>query len=292
MKNKTTLWLLTGIILIAAIILLIILVIGNKTYVASVNGQKITEDTLNEKMMDNYGEETVESLIMEEIIRQETEKEGILISQEEIDAEMQVYQENYGGEEAFQEVLETSGVELSDVEEDIRTYLALNQLFKNRITITEEEIETYFEENKDSFTRPKQVEAIHILVEDEKTAGMVAEKLKAGEDFSTLAKEYSIDETTKDTGGELSYFSVGEMEQAFEDAAFSMDIDEVSQPVETSYGYHIIKVTDKIDEKEANLTDVKEEIEQAISDSKIDAEYELWLEEKYETYDIQYLKEV
>ncbi len=286
-------WLLTGIFFIAIIgAMLILLVTGNKTYVASVNGQNITEDALHAKLVAQYGKETLDSLIVEEIIQQEVKKERIQISQDEIDAELKLYQETYGGEEAFQEVLEMSGVKLSEVETDIETYLALNQLLKNRITITEEEIETYFEDNKESFTQPKQVEASHILVEDEKTAETAAEKLKAGEDFSTLVKEYSVDETTKNNGGELGYFSAGEMEQSFEEAAFSMEIDEVSQPVETSYGYHVIKVTGKIDEKEAELKEVKEEIEQTLSDMKIDAEYTTWLEEQYEAYDIEYLKEV
>ncbi len=88
------------------------------------------------------------------------------------------------------------------------------------------------------------VKASHILVKDEKAANKLIEKLKKGEDFARLAKVHSSCPSGK-KGGDLGFFSKGQMAKQFENAAFSQEIDEISKPVRTQFGYHIIKVTAK-----------------------------------------------
>ncbi|MBS7527253.1 peptidylprolyl isomerase [Fusibacter paucivorans] len=89
-----------------------------------------------------------------------------------------------------------------------------------------------------------QVSASHILVDDDLTAQLVEEKLKTGEEFGDLAKEYSTDPGSASEGGSLGYFARGVMVPEFEDVAFNLPIGEVSDPVQSDYGYHIIKVDD------------------------------------------------
>lgn len=286
--KKAAIWWVAGFIVVIAVAVTLAFSAGNNSYVASVNGEKISEDELQEALMAQYGSEAVDALVMEKILEMEIEKEGIEVSQAEIDEEMKTYAEYYGGEEALQEVAETSGIDLSEVEEDLETYLATNKLLEKRIEITEEEMKTYFEENKDQFAQAEQVQASHILVEDEATANEVAKKLAAGGDFAELAKEYSIDEGSSKEGGEVGYFGKGAMVPEFEEAAFSMEKGEISDPVKSEYGFHIIKVTDKKEAKEANYEESKEEIKSALMESKVQEEYMVWLQEKQEEYDVEY----
>ncbi|MET1032413.1 peptidylprolyl isomerase [Domibacillus tundrae] len=173
-----------------------------------------------------------------------------------------------------------------DMKKDIKIYLQTVKLLEPRIEITDEEISTYFDENKETFATSEQVEASHILVGDEEKVNEVAVKLAAGGDFAELAKEYSTDTTSGKNGGELGFFGTGEMAAEFKTAAFAMEVGETSDPVKTDYGYHIIKVTDKREAKEANLKDSTAEIKEALMQEKLSTEYTTWLEEKQEEYDI------
>ncbi|MEA1854286.1 peptidylprolyl isomerase [Cytobacillus sp. FSL W7-1323] len=283
-KNK--LLIATGCMFVAAVIVAVVLY-NSHSKAATVNGENISKDDLNEALMSQYGTSVLDTLISDQIVLQEMDKEKVTVTEEEVAEEMDAYMEQYGGEEAFKEVLDENGVSYDSIEHNIEIYLGSKKLITPGIEITDDEMETYFEENKESFSQAEEIEASHILVEDEDTAKEVKQKLDDGDDFSELAASYSTDDSNKDNGGELGYFGEGEMVEAFEEVAFAMEVDEVSDPVKTDYGYHIIKVTDHKEAKEANLEDAKEEIKEMLIESKLSTEYTEWLNEKYEEYEIK-----
>ncbi|MEQ2529340.1 peptidylprolyl isomerase [Bacillaceae bacterium CLA-AA-H227] len=283
-KNKLF-WIIgsMGLVIIILIGALVFSLNNKEGYAASIDGEKIGMDELHELLVTQYGADGVNTLLAQKIVEKEIAKNDIKVTDKEIEAELAEYQEYYGGEESFNSVLESSGVKLADVKEDIKRNVATNKLLEDRIEITDEEMKTYFEENKAQYGQAEQVQASHILVEDEATAKEVKEKLDAGEDFAELAKEYSTD-SSSESGGDLGYFGKGEMVAEFEEAAFSMEIGEISEPVKSEHGYHIIKVVDKKEAKDAVYEDVKDEVKDAIFDTKAQTEYSTWLSEKMEEY--------
>jgi foldase protein PrsA len=255
--------------------------------VAKINGEAISKDDLYSEMVDQYGAATIDKIIGDKIVAAEAKKQKINITNSILNKEVEKLKASYGGEEAFKQALESNNTTLAFLKQDLKNYLTIKQLLEPQIEITEEEMKTYFDENKDSFAEAEQIKASHILVPDEKTANEVKQKLNDGGDFAELAKDYSTDDSTKDSGGDLGYFAKGTMVSEFEDVAFGLAVDQVSKPVKTEFGYHIIKVEAKKKAKEANYNDSKEEIKETLVDQKIDSEYTTWLENKKKSYDIE-----
>lgn len=258
----------------------------NKETVATVNGEKISQEELTETLMTQYGVAALDTLITNKIFEMEAESEGLSVAEKEIQAELTELIETYGGQEEYEAVLDASNIEEEALLEDITTHLLQTKVLKKVINITDEELATYFEENKTTYEQTEQVEASHILVADEATAKEVINKLNEGSDFAELASEYSTDTSSSTDGGSLGYFGAGEMVEEFEKVAFEMEIDDISDPVESEYGFHIIKVTGKQDAKEAVFEDVKEDVYDNLLEMRIQEEYSSWLTEKYAEYDI------
>ncbi|USK70558.1 peptidylprolyl isomerase [Peribacillus asahii] len=286
-KNaKLAVWLVGAVVIAALIVVAMITSTAKNETVATVDGSKITKEELYDELVASYGTDTLNTLITNKMIELEVKKQNVTVSDEDIQKELDVLIEQYGDEETLKGQLEASGSSMDDLKDDIVQYLQTRKLIEPSIKITDEEIKTYFEENKDSLGQAEQVEASHILVEDKATAEEVLKKLKSGGDFAELAKEYSTDEGSAANGGSLGYFGKGQMVAEFEDAAFKLEVGKISEPVKTEHGYHIIKVTDKKEAKEATLKDSKEQIKETLLTEKLQTEYATWLQKKEEEYKI------
>lgn len=260
---------------------------GLNEVVAKINNETITKEELYNFMVSQNGSQVLDYLISEKIVEMEAKANNITVTKEEIDKEIEKAAEQYGGIEVFQQTLAMYGYSMDVIRKDVEKSLIIEKLLADRVEITEEEMRQYFEENKELFDEEEQIRARHILVDTEEKALEVKSKLEAGEDFAKLASEYSTDESNKDSGGDLGFFPRGKMVQEFEDAAFSLEIGKISDPVKTEFGYHIIKVEEKKPAKEANFEEKKEEIRKAVFDEKLPEVYDEWLSEKYESYNIQ-----
>lgn len=159
------------------------------------------------------------------------------------------------------------GISSSDLTEGLR-YSITAQLYRDKL------IEAQF---SDFSCAENQVWARHILVEDIETAQEVIDKIDSSDDFCSLASEYSIDTSNKDTCGDLDWFGTGKMVQEFEDAAFALEVGEISEPIETQFGFHIIQ----------SLGNEERTLDQAICDQNREQSFNEWLMNTYSAADIE-----
>lgn len=261
--------------------------LSEKKVVAEVDGEEITKDELYNLLLAQSGPQVLDALIVEKIVDSEIEKKDIKITDEDIQAEIDEMKEYYGGEEQFTMALAQAGLTEEDMKTDINMNLRLKALVDPYMDISDDDMKAYFEENKDEFGEQEQVKASHILVEDKALAKELKAKIDEGADFAELAKENSTDPGSKDSGGELGFFGKGQMVPEFEAAAFSMKAGEISKPVQTSNGFHIIKVEEKKEAKEATFEDSKEEIKDIVAEEQMGEAYQQWYQEKIDEYEIK-----
>ncbi|MCK9223864.1 MAG: peptidylprolyl isomerase [Candidatus Muirbacterium halophilum] len=147
-------------------------------------------------------------------------------------------------------------------------FLAFDKV--DEVNVSNEQAQEYYNNNKAEFIEEEQVKASHILVglQDKSKAKDIMKKIINGEDFSELAKKHSTDPGSASRGGDLGWFAKGRMVPEFEKKAFSMKLGEISEPVESKYGYHIIKLEDKKDRKEKSFKEVVSQIKKNLSDEK------------------------
>lgn len=276
-------WMIASIVLAAAlIVVLIVNPFGKKNggeAVATVNNVDITKDKLYDELVKAGGEQTLEALITKELVQQELDKKSIVITDAQVNEEVESVKKMFPSEEAFNTALTSSGMTLDVLKEQTKLQLELTQLLKDKIKITDEEIKSTYDQYKDSFATPEQVRASHILVETKEEAQAIIKQLDEGADFAAIAKEKNED-ATKETGGDLDFFSKGQMDPAFEEAAWKLEKGTYSkEPVKSSFGYHIIKVTDKKAATNPTLEDKKEEITKQLESTKLNELTPAYLQE-------------
>jgi peptidyl-prolyl cis-trans isomerase D len=156
------------------------------------------------------------------------------------------------------------------------------QAIRDRITVTPQDIQRYYEDNAQQYSTPEQVRASHILLKTDgkneadvkKLADDIAAKAKAGADFAALAKQYSEDTSNNNNGGDLDFFGKGQMVPEFDQVAFSLQPGQVSDPFKTSFGYHVVKLTEKRPATTRTLAEVSAQIEDQIKWQRAQSEAE------------------
>jgi foldase protein PrsA len=259
--------------------------------VAVVNGVSITKDELFEEMASYGGETLLDDLIRREVIRQGIEEAGTTASDEEVQARMEKFAESYDSMEAFLEELSYYGYSEEQLREQIATQIKIEKIVGTDTAVTEEEIAEYFGQNKSSFDKPETVRASHILVGTREEAESLLARLGAGADFAELAAEHSLDEATKDSGGDIGDFARGEMEEGFEETAFGLEVGGTAI-AESSYGYHVVRVTDRTAAREATLASAREEIVEYLTESKLADRVDAWIADREAEADVEVLIEL
>jgi len=286
----------------------------NKGKVALVNGATISQEQFDRAMtpyqqqiaamgegavtdeqLIDLKKKVLEKLIGNELLYRESQKDGIAIEDKEISETFESQKAQFKTAAEFQEALKQLNYSEAAFRDQIKIGLSIQgyieKKFAQNTTISDEEAKKYYDDNPDYFKQTAQVKASHIMImvdsnadqakkdEAKKKLEKIMKRLKAGEDFAALAKEVSEDANSKDNGGDLDYFSKGQMVQAFEDAAFALKKGEISDIVETEYGYHIIKLTDKIDAKTISYEEAKNDILDGLKTNKVNSDVNKYVTE-------------
>ncbi|EOO27409.1 foldase PrsA [Bacillus cereus VD133] len=206
---------------------------GNSENIATSKVGNITSTDLEKELKQTYGKPALYEMMMNKALLDKYK-----VSDDEVKKQVEQVKEQMG--DNFKSALAQSGIKDENaLKEKMKPKVALEKGIK--ASITEKEIKDQYEKEA---KKPK-LKACHILVKDEKTAKEIKEKLNNGEDFAALAKQYSEDPGSKEKGGELGEFGPGQMDPKFEESAYKLEVGQVSDPVQSSHGYHIIKLTEK-----------------------------------------------
>jgi foldase protein PrsA len=248
----------------------------------SENGKRIAAD---------IKETLVKQLIDRELVRQEATRRKIVVGDAMVGDRITTIKRDFKEKGAFEQALQNNQMTLDAFKERIRETLLVEEVSKavnKESQISETAIQRYYEKNKELFRRPEEVNARHILVKDEKSAQDILRKLKANEPFTGLAMMYSLDPGSKSRGGELGYFTRGQMVPAFEKVAFALKYREVSKPVKTQFGYHIIQGGELRPARILPLNNVRDDIKARILRENSQQAYQRWLTERRAKADISY----
>lgn len=282
-------------ILAVAVVVLAVLLMqqpqDDRSVVATVNGDEITRDQLFDSMFARGGQEALENLITRKLIIQEAEKKGITVSEEEVDGEVRsIIDDSFqGSEEDFIAALDFYGLNMEDFREDAYLNLLVRKVAMDEIDLSETAAREFYDENSALFQQSEEVEARHILVESREEAEDILALLDAGEEFEVLAAEHSLDTSNKDSGGYLGFFGREMMIIEFEEAAFNLEIGDISEPIQTDFGFHIIEVLDRREELEVEFEDVREEVMDMMLETEMEAVINDLVQNLYDQSDIEYL---
>ena len=269
---------------------------------ASVNGVVITDEEVNRQMfileqhllstqgtairpdmVPQLRSKILDDLIDKELLYQEAEKQKIVVEEKAVSDRMDELKKNFPSEKVFRDEMGQMNFTEESLKTQIKKELTVQHLVEKEILVhvkvSDEDAKAFYDSHPDLFKEPERVRASHILIKAEadtdpvtkeegrKKLEAVKKRLDQGEDFAALAKEFS-ECPSAEKGGDLGYFERGKMVKPFEDAAFSMNPGEVSGIVVTSFGFHLIKVTDKKPERTISYDESKERIKQYLRREK------------------------
>jgi parvulin-like peptidyl-prolyl isomerase len=274
---------------------------------------RVPDKKTQSKEYQTFQQNLAEYLVMLEVLRQQAPSFGVRITDRDVEEQLARLKDMFQGDEKrWNEALKKQKLTLEQFKESLRERLLVDEMkaaVTKEVALSDDEVKAYYDEHKTDYTEPEERETRHILISpfaeaaggagtitpteaDWDVARAEAEKVRSeiqnGADFGTEARKYSDDETSREAGGELGNVVRGQMVPQFEEAVFSLKKGELSQPVRTEYGYHLIQVTDITPEAQIPYEEVKEKIRSALLAQRQADTWEAWLEGTKEKLGVVY----
>ena len=236
----------------------------------------------------------LDQLVTYTVLSQETRARKVAVTDAEIDQTVKQMQSQFPSEAEFKKALTARGMTVEKLRSDARLDMGINKMMQAEVASapppTDAQVREFYDKNPDKFKQEEAVRASHILIPADEKADEATKKkaraeiddvlkqLKAGGDFATLAKKYSKDGSAAQ-GGDLNFFSKGQMVPAFDQVAFSLKPGEMSDVVTTPFGYHIIKVTEHRAASTVPFEQVSERIKEYLTEQQKQARAQSFIEE-------------
>jgi parvulin-like peptidyl-prolyl isomerase len=249
--------------------------------------------------------EAMDLVIEQTLVGQAAEKEGIKADSEGVDEEVEKLRSAYDSDSAFRYKLEADGFTEESYRQHVARMIAakiyLDRIRADAWDVSDGELERYYEANQDRLTMPERARVRHILLtwkplgtQDDRAAlhaqmQPILERARAGEDFAELAREFSEDSATKKNGGDTGLFPRGTMVPAFEQLAFSLEPGEISDPLETVFGVHILRLEERIEPRLLPLDEIREMLREHVREEKMEAAVQARIDELRAAADIEIL---
>jgi peptidyl-prolyl cis-trans isomerase C len=226
----------------------------------------------------------LDQLIAYRLLMQETKSRKIEVPETEVDARISQIKQQFPSEDEFKKTLAQRNMTVEQLRSDAKSDMSVAKMLETevntKVAVQPDDVNTFYQKNPEKFQQPERVRASHILLRVEENADAKAKEaaktkaadllnqVKAGKDFAELAKQHSQDPGSAVQGGDLGFFQQGQMVGAFERAAFALKPGEVSEIVETPFGFHIIKMAEKQAARTVPIDEVKPQIEQFLQNQQ------------------------
>jgi foldase protein PrsA len=252
-----------------------------------VNGTPIRRSEVVERLLKRYGAQAVDEMVDELLLRQAAAAQKAVAPEAEIDRRLARLKSQFGSPELFMSQLEQAGTSLSRLKEDIAEEIVRERLVAKakNVSVTDEELKTAFEQNKDKLGAPPAVHLRHILIKTEAEAAELVAELKGGADFGALAREKSLAASGKAAGGDYGFVSRGMLPPEIDEIAFAMKENEL-RVVPGPRGQHILQALESRPAKAAVFADVKEDLRELLLTEKLKKAAPEYLAELRRTADV------
>jgi foldase protein PrsA len=257
----------------------------DKTMV-SVNGEKITKGQLDNRLEGQAGKSTLQQMVDTNLVLQYGKSQGITVSDKEIQDQLAQLEQRFPPGQ-FETILKNQGLTMDDAKNIERVQIIVKKAVDKQIVVSDAQVADFYNKNKSLYNTAAQVRARHILVKTKPEAEAIEAQLRSGANFATLAQKDSIDPGSKAAGGELGWFGATQMVKPFSDAAFSLGVGQISQPVQTPFGWHIIQVEEKRPAHIASLAEAAPKIRAQLMQQQEAAQSGPWIEQLRQKANIQ-----
>ena len=296
----------------------------DKSMLQAFGGSKNFLKSEENPMYNVFKEKVVNELIIKALLDSEIEKRGIDATKEDIQNELKSVVDKVGSKEELNRILKERNISNAQFTEDLKTQIKIRKMINSveKVKVTDAEVQKYYDTHKKEFVHGEQVRASHILIsanllemirtlkeknpdmtptemnaeiekqmakQKEKAEAILAEVKKNPDNFAKIASQKSDDKGSAERGGELGFFTKEAMVPEFSKAAFSMKPNTISDLIQTNYGYHIIKVTDRIEAGTTPFVKVKDELKFYLETQKQVAILKDLTASLMKTADIKYL---